>query len=84
MPRNVEELKKLSVKDCDKDGLTDVLSVKIDGYKSKEEKIADYISQVKNPYLFKLGDLAVKVTFDNSGKSLQEQFESLILANLGK
>lgn len=84
MPSNAEELKNVSIKDCDKNALTDILSVKIDSYKSKTEKLLDYISQVKNPYFFRLGDLAVKVTFEDGGKTLQEKFESLILANLGR
>lgn len=84
MPVIAEELKNISVKDCDKSTLTDILSVKIDSYKSKSEKLLDYIAQVKNPYLFRLGDLAVKVTFDEGGKTLQEKVESLILANLGR
>lgn len=83
MPENAEQLKNVSVKDCDKSALTDILTVKIDQYKSTTEKLIDFISQVKNPYLFKLGDLAVKVTFDEGGKSLQQLVESLILANLG-
>lgn len=84
MPSNAEELKNVSIKDYDKNALTDILSVKIDSYKSKTEKLLDYISLVKNPYLFRLGDLAVKVTFEDGGKTLQEKFESLILANLGR
>lgn len=84
MPAIAEELKNISIKDCDKSTLTDILSVKIDSYKSKSEKLIDYIAQVKNPYLFRLGDLAVKVTFDEGGKTLQEKVENLILANLGR
>lgn len=83
MPVNAEQLKNISVKDCDKSMLTDILSVKIDGSKSKSEKLLDYVAQIKNPYLFKLGDLAVKVTFQQKGESLQEKIESLVLANLG-
>lgn len=84
VPISYNELKTVSIINCDKSALTDILSVKIDSYKSKPEKLFDYISQVKNPYLFRLGDLAVKVTFDDSGKSLQQKFESLILENLGR
>lgn len=78
------EFKSLSVKDCDKSTLTDIMSIKIDRRKPKSEKLIDYIAQIKNPYLFRLGDLAVKVTFAERGKTLQEEVESLVLENLGR
>ena len=84
MPQIANEFKSLSVKDCDKSTLTDILSIKINSFKPKSEKLIDYIAQIKNPYLFRLGDLAVKVTFYERGKTLQEKMESLILENLGR
>lgn len=84
MSKSCEEFKNLSIKSCDKSILTDITAVKIDSSKSKSEKLFDYITKVKNPYFFKLGDLAVKVTFEKGGKTLQEKVESLILANLGR
>lgn len=84
MSLNAEQLKNISIKDCNKNALTDISTVKINNYKSKQEKLLSYITQVKNPYLFKLGDLAVKVTFDESEKTLQQKLESLILENLGR
>ncbi len=56
-------LKTVSIADCSKDSLVDLHDVKIDPSKSVPEKMNDYFEQIKNPYLFKVGDVRVKVTF---------------------
>ena len=76
--------KDISIKDCNKDLLIDLNSVIIDEHKSKSEKLMDFVNQIKNPYLFCIGDIVIKISFDDSGNSLQERMEKLILENLGK
>lgn len=43
--------------------LVDLRDVKIDTNKTVSEKILNYFEQIKNPYLFKVGDVRVKVSF---------------------
>jgi len=80
----IENMKKISIKECDKEQLTDLSSIEIDREKSKEERILDYIYQVKNPYYFKVGDVAVRLVFDEGGRSFQECLEELVQVNIGK
>ena len=56
-------LKTVAIADCSKDSLVDLHDVKIDAEKSVPEKMNDYFEQIKNPYLFKVGDVGVKVSF---------------------
>ena len=56
-------LKAVAIADCSKDSLVDLHDVKIDAEKSVPEKMNDYFEQIKNPYLFKVGDVRVKVSF---------------------
>lgn len=56
-------LKTVAIADCSKDSLVDLHDVKIDPSKSVPEKMNDYFEQIKNPYLFKVGDVRVKVSF---------------------
>ena len=56
-------LKAVAIADCSKDSLVDLHDVKIDAEKSVPEKMNDYFEQIKNPYLFKVGDVGVKVSF---------------------
>ena len=84
MSKAIEEMKQLSIKECDKEQLVDLLSIEIDGEKSKEMRILDYIRQVKNPYYFKVGDVAVRLVFDDGGRSFQECMEELVQVNIGR
>ncbi len=56
-------LKTVAIADCSKDSLVDLRDVKIDPGKSVVDKMNDYFEQIKNPYLFKVGDMRVKVSF---------------------
>ncbi len=77
-------MKKISIKECDKEQLTDLSSIEIDREKSKQERMLDYLRQVKNPYYFRVGDVAVRLVFDEGGRSFQQCMEELVQANIGK
>ena len=77
-------MKHISIKECDKEQLVDLSSIEIDGEKSKQERMLDYLRQVKNPYYFKVGDIAVRLVFDEGGRSFQECMTELVQANIGK
>ena len=55
--------KTAAIADYSKDSLVDLHDVKIDAEKSVPEKMNDYFEQIKNPYLFKVGDMRVKLSF---------------------
>ena len=56
-------LRNVDIADCSKDSLVDLHDVKIDAGKPVAYKMNDYFEQIKNPYLFKVGDIRVKVSF---------------------
>lgn len=78
MSFTLEEMKNVDIRTVDKNTLVDLKDVYIDTTLPVEERIRSFIEQVKNPYVFKVGDVAVKVVYQKSGPSMQEQFESLI------
>lgn len=84
MRKVIESMKQISIKECDKEQLVDLSSIEIDVERSKQERMLDYLRQVKNPYYFKVGDVAVRLVFDESGRSFQECMEELVQANIGK
>lgn len=84
MKKVIESMKQISIKECDKEQLADLSSIVIDGERSKQERMLDYLHQVKNPYYFKVGDVAVRLVFDEGGRSFQECMEELVQANIGK
>ena len=60
------------------DELVDINSVTIDPSQSKEERIAAYLSQIKNPYHFLCGDIEVHVCYMLDGPPLTECLKQLI------
>ncbi len=71
-------LEKFNYEEQNFEELVDIRNVKIDINKPVQEKILDFIMQIKNPYFFKVGDVAVKVNFDNNSASFQEKFQNFL------
>ena len=59
-------LKSEAIIDYPKDSLADLQDVKIDAKKSVNTKMAEFFVQIKNPYLFRVGDMRVKVSFSGN------------------
>ena len=70
--------KNVAIADYSKSDLVDLHDVKIDPSKSVAEKMNDYFEQIKNPYLFKVGDVRVKVSFSGD-RSFTEALGAVIL-----
>jgi hypothetical protein len=58
--------------------LIDIRSITIDKNLSKQERIAEYIRQVKNPYRFKCGDFVISVRYSDHGPTLDECLQRLL------
>ena len=72
---SIEDMKAVDVRTVDPETLVDVTKIVIDESLSKEERVAEFIRQVKNPYCFRVGDMVVKNVYSNDGVSLRERFE---------
>ncbi len=68
----------MSIESCDKASLVDLNNIHIDTGQPAIARLAEFAKQVKNPYLFKVGDIAVNVIYRGE-KSL-----SIALANVLK
>ena len=62
---------------CDKSNLNDLRDITVDKSKSVMEKIENFTQQVKNPYLFKVGDVIVKVAY-SGGKDFSGALSSAL------
>ena len=45
------------------DSLVDIRDVKIDRSMSVEDRMKSYVEQIKNPYMFKVGNTVVTVSY---------------------
>lgn len=78
----LKEMKNKNFEDLNSNELVDIKNIKIDTSKPKIEKLIDFIEKIKNPYLFKVGDIIVKIKFSNNNQSFQEKMENIILGKM--
>ena len=60
------------------ESLIDIRDVKIDRSKPVEERMKSYVEQIKNPYLFKVGNTIVRVSYANTQATINDNFVNLL------
>ena len=60
------------------DSLVDKRDVKIDRSMSVEERMKSYVEQIKNPYMFKVGNTVVRVSYANTQATINDNFVNLL------
>lgn len=63
----------------DKSNLVDIRDIQIDQSLPVESRIKSYVEQVKNPYLFKVGDVTVHISYSDTAATLNDKFIDLLL-----
>ena len=71
----IEEMKAVDIRTVDPESLVDVSGILISDDMTKEERVAEFVKQVKNPYCFRVGDMVVKNVYGTDGTSLKDRFE---------
>ena len=60
------------------DELVDIREVAVDKDLPKEERIAAFLHQIKNPYRFRCGDFVVNAAFASNGVTLEECLQGIL------
>lgn len=63
----------------DTSALVDIKDVSVDKNLTKEERIAEFVRQIKNPYCFKCGKFIVRAQFSNNGISLEDCLKQILI-----
>ena len=71
----LEEMRNVDIRTVSRDDLVDIRDVHIDPDQPKEERIRQFISQIKNPYCFKVGNVVVKTEFADTDRTLDDCLE---------
>ena len=58
--------------------LVDIRSISVDKSLSKEERMDEFIRQIKNPYRFKCGAFIVNASFAAEQVTIEERLQSII------
>lgn len=58
--------------------LVDIRDVSVNKELPKEERVADFVRQIKDPYHFKCGKFTVQASFVEDGGTIEECIKGLI------
>ena len=56
----------------DRDALVDIRDVSVNRDLPKEERIAAFVEQIKNPYRFRCGDFVINACFASGGTTIED------------
>lgn len=70
---DLEKLRSVSPEEVDRDDLVDIQDIVVESQLPKEERIADFIQKIKNPYLCKCGKIVVQSVFEETDITLTER-----------
>ena len=58
--------------DISVDALVDIRNVTVDKSLPREDRITEYVRQIKNPYCFRCGEFVVNTSFAEAGPTLED------------
>ena len=79
---DLKKLQNADIESCDKNSLTDIKNINIDAGLPSVSKMKSFVEHVGNPYLFKVGEIAVKLEYEGGGVSFNKAFANLIRTGL--
>lgn len=59
----LQNLKSVGAVDCNLSSLTDLKDISVDTSQLTANRMISFVKQIKNPYLFKVGEIVVKVEY---------------------
>ena len=72
LEEKINRCKNMKREDINPDDVDEISSIKIDRRKSSNERILEFLMQVKNPYVFKVNDRLVRFSFSENGPTADE------------
>lgn len=70
---DLERLRSVDPEAVDKSRLADIRDISVAEDLPREERIADFIQKIKNPYVCKCGNLVIQSVFDETDVTLTER-----------
>lgn len=72
LEEKLERCRNMSLDEVTIDDVDEISDIKIDKRKSSNERILDFLSKVKNPYIFKVNGKLVRIRFSNTEKTADD------------
>jgi len=80
MNKSLDHMRNTDVRTVDPAALVDIRNVTINTSLPKEDRLLDYLEQIKNPYCFRCGKTVVKVSFADTEATLEDRLEKYLLS----
>jgi len=78
LKNKLENSKKIEIDKIEKDEIDNVNEIDINKEKPSSTRIIDFIKKSKNPYMFLVDDMKVKIEYGNNDKKINQCINSLI------
>ncbi len=72
---DLQQMKQVDIRTVDRESLVDIRDVEIDQELPREERFADFLRQIGNPYCYRCGKAVVKVSFADTDATLEDRLE---------
>jgi len=77
---SLEQMRDTDVRTVDPAALVDIRDVTVNTSLPRDERLLDYLEQIKNPYCFKCGKAVLKVSFADTEATLEDRLEKYLLS----
>lgn len=77
---SLEQMRDTDVRTVDPAALVEYRDVTVNTALPREERLLDYLEQIKNPYCFKCGKTVVKISYADTGATLEDRLEKYLLS----
>jgi hypothetical protein len=82
LAKKLERCRNVNLNDVKLENVDEISSIKIDRRKLSEERILDFLTKVKNPYIFKVNGKLVRIRFSENSSLTAEDCLTNVLKNL--
>lgn len=72
LEEKLDRCRNVNLGDVTLDEVDEISSIKIDKRKSSNERILEFITKVKNPYIFKVNEKLVRIRFSDTDKTAED------------
>ena len=76
--KTLQELKRVNIKEVNPDELVDISEIEIDTKQSVRKRVKEYVEQVHNPYLVRVGEYVVKIGYSDCKETLNDRMKQYI------
>ena len=76
--KTLQELKRVNIKEVNPDELVDISEIEIDTEQSVQKRVKEYVEQVHNPYLVRVGEYVVKIGYSDCEETLNDRMKQYI------